>query len=210
MPPPTFLVDGVIPEVGTGVITGFGGVGKSFLGIDVGACVSLGIPWQGYATKRRPVLIVSLEGAPGPRVEAWKQHHGYNALPDLHFLLETLDLRDKRDADGLLYTADKIDARLVIIDTLNRAMRGWNESSSADMSLATGAMDRVAKELGGVGAFMHHEPLVGGRPRGHSSLFDDSDFAIAVDEQREGSGIFRVKHTKLRNGTNSPRSVRIS
>ena len=112
MPPPTFLVDGVIPEVGTGVITGFGGVGKSFLGIDVGACVSLGIPWQGYATKRRPVLIVSLEGAPGPRVEAWKQHHGYNALPDLHFLLETLDLRDKRDADGLLYTADKIDARL--------------------------------------------------------------------------------------------------
>ena len=81
-----------------------------------------------------------------------------------------------------------------------RLMRGWNESSSADMSLATGAMDRVAKELGGVGAFMHHEPLVGGRPRGHSSLFDDSDFAIAVDEQRKGSGIFRVKHTKLRNG----------
>jgi len=63
MPQLTWLVKGVIPDCGMGVLFGDSGSGKTFISIDLALAISQGLDWQGCRVKKPTgVLYVSAEG----------------------------------------------------------------------------------------------------------------------------------------------------
>src|SRR5262249_16172016 len=56
--PRAFVVDRLVPAGVTTLFYGHGGIGKSYVLIDLAAHVALGRPWLGLTTQERPVLYV--------------------------------------------------------------------------------------------------------------------------------------------------------
>jgi hypothetical protein len=51
---------------------------KTFLALDMGLCISAGVPWHGHQVKQGPVPYICGEGKSGikKRITAWERHHG--------------------------------------------------------------------------------------------------------------------------------------
>jgi hypothetical protein len=76
---------------------------------------------------------------------------------------------------------------LVVIDTLNRSLRG-SESSDQDMGDYVKAADAIREAFGCAVVVVHHCGVDGNRPRGHTSLSGAVDAQIAVKRESNGSG----------------------
>jgi len=84
---------------------------------------------------------------------------------------------------------------IVVIDTLNRALQG-DENSSEDMAKFIRAADAIRTAFGCLVLLIHHCGVVGTRPRGHTSLAGADDVQIAVERDKEGNVIATVEHMK--------------
>ena len=72
---PEALIDGRIPAGGSVVLVGPPGVGKTFVGLDLGLSVATGRRWLGADVGRSgPVVYMAADGASlKPRLRAWKR-----------------------------------------------------------------------------------------------------------------------------------------
>ena len=190
-PAPAWTVHEILPEHGIGVIWGASGSGKTFAALDLACAIVRGIPWHGRDVVRGTVLYVATEGRLALRLEAYLEHHGIDAaaLSGLRILESRINLLD-RDADlplliESLRAAELRALKLVVIDTLNRAMPGGNENASDDMGRMVDAASVIADATGGAAAYVHHcgkEEAKGSR--GHSSLKAAAEFELSV--RRDG------------------------
>ena len=65
----SWLIKHLIPTVGSGMISGQWGTGKTFVGFDVATAVSTGQPFLGHMVKRQcGVLLIAAEGADDVRL----------------------------------------------------------------------------------------------------------------------------------------------
>ena len=73
-PLPEPLVGDVLPQGVIAALYGRPGAKKSFVALDIAACVSAGLLWQGQEVRGGPSLYVAAEGSAGmgKRIEAWK------------------------------------------------------------------------------------------------------------------------------------------
>lgn len=190
LPRPTWLIDDILPSTGLACIYGPSGVGKSFLCLDIAASVATGLEWFGYTTKQRSVTYVALEAQAGfsLRMEAWKNHRGIPFPRNVDFIFDPFSLVANDDAASLCQLINTwTDARLVIIDTLNRAAPGKDENSSVDMGKIIAASSKMQAATGGLVLLVHHSGKdVGRGPRGHSSFYAamDSVIEVSLDGER--------------------------
>lgn len=85
---------------------------------------------------------------------------------------------------------------VVVIDSLSRAIAGHDENSSAVMSQAVAAAERVQRAFGARALFLVHHPAGdSARPRGSSALFAAAYSAVRI--QRRGD-VVTVTNTKAR------------
>lgn len=211
-PRPTWLVRGLLPARGLGVVYGAPGSGKSFLMLDLAAAIARGESWAGQRVRSGRVAHVSLEGAMRYRIEAYMQHHGI----DLSHLagLQVLERQDvnlltdgERDARDLV---EDIEAggpvSLVVVDTLNRAMPGGNENASEDMGRAIRCAGLIASRLNCLVVFVHHSGKDSSAgARGHSSLLGAADAELEVSRQGADSPFRYVRATKVKDGEDGAR-----
>ncbi len=75
LPPPSWLIDGMVPAGGLNVLYGASGAGKSFLGLDFALCTATGLAWWGRDVAQGGVAFIAAEGVAGlsARVDAWTQ-----------------------------------------------------------------------------------------------------------------------------------------
>jgi hypothetical protein len=107
--------------------------------------------------------------------------------------------------------------RLVVVDTLARAMAGGNENGSEDMGALVTSSDQIREQTGACVLYIHHSGKDAAKgSRGHSSLKAATDTEIEVtrgadkvssarvtkqrDLESEGSFAFRLEPVEL--GTN--------
>ena len=187
------------------VVFGDSNTGKTFMVLDVCYHVAAGLPWAGLPVTQGGVLYVAAEGGNGiyHRLEALRLKHG-NA--DVPFRLApcSIDLRTTSKArDWIIHEIQKMErdlgckVRLVVIDTLARALNGGQESSSEHMGALIGNMDRVRQDTDVAFLFIHHsgkDQSKGGR--GWSGLKCAIDTEIAVTENGKGTKRSRAKATK--------------
>jgi len=188
-PPPAWTVQDIIPERGVGVIWGASGSGKTFAALDLACAVVRGVPWHGHAVDRGPVLYVATEGRLALRLGAYMDHQGItdDDLADLRVLESRVNLLNG-DAHALIESitaAGITGTRLVIVDTLNRAMPGGNENASEDMGRMVDAASAIATATESVAIYVHHSGKDQAQgSRGHSSLKAAADFELSV--RRDG------------------------
>jgi putative DNA primase/helicase len=193
-PPMRWMVRGVLPLEGLAALYGPSGSGKSFLVLDVAACVAGGAyGWFGRRVTQCPVTYCALEGEAGmgKRVHAWSQHHKKPVPDSLRFIAQPFDLLDGGDVAELAKAVHSAGGAggLVILDTLNRAAPGADENSSVDMGRIIAAAKQLQDLTGGLVLLVHHTGKDATKGlRGHSSLYAALDGAIEVnrtDSRRE-------------------------
>ncbi|MFO0806228.1 MAG: AAA family ATPase [Gemmataceae bacterium] len=185
------FVEGVLLDGAMSVIYGESGSGKTFWALDLALHVAAGIPWRGRQVDQGAVLYLALEGSHGiqNRVTAWKIAMDATAA-DLPFAVVpvSVDLLDPAADTPRVIAAAKAAAaklgramRLVVVDTLSRALAGGDENGPADMTAFVGNIDRIRQELGTHVAVIHHSGKDAARgARGHGSLRAATDTEIEV------------------------------
>jgi hypothetical protein len=169
------LVKGIIPRVGLTVLWGPPKCGKSFWMFDCMMHVALGWEYRGRRVHQGPVVYCAFEGQTGieARVAAFRQKHLEDYGQQIPFFLMPVTIDLVRDHTtlmaGIKSTLIDVDPVSVVLDTVNRSLRG-SESSDEDMSAYIRAADTIREEYQCAVPFVHHCGIDGTRPRGHTSL----------------------------------------
>ena len=202
LPAIQWLVRGVLPSSGIGAIFGPSGSGKSFLTLDLLACIACGSEWFDNRVKAAPVLYIGLEGEAGiaQRVNARRSTHG--PASRVRYLLTPLDIRTRSDRTALVDAIKSAgwDGGVLCIDTLNRAAPGLDENDSQHMGEVIGGAKALQAALGGLVLLVHHTGKDSTKGlRGHSSLLAALDCAIEVsrDDDRRAWRVFKSKDGRM-------------
>lgn len=203
LPPPEWLIEGILPVGGFTGLYGPSNCGKSFLALDIALSVASGTPWQGHVVNYPgSVLYIAAEGGPGiqKRVRAWLEFHQLRPeQPRIAWLIETAEINNDSGAvDILLERIEKEVLRvpvLIVVDTLARCLEG-DENTQLDMGRFIAGVDRLRHEWECAAIVIHHTRLDESRERGNTAFRGAVDTMLSVSKPCEGSLI--VECTKQR------------
>ena len=165
LPDPVWMIDDVLVENTLCTMHGQWGVYKSFLALALVLHLATGRPWHGQRTVRADTLYIVGEGLGGLklRLEAWKSHHGVEgSIASFRAVPVAVNLMREEKAEELITAAlqeqrrSGFHPRLVVVDTLHRAMVGGNENSAQDVGVVIGNAARVQSRLGCTMMLVHH------------------------------------------------------
>ncbi|WP_290608845.1 AAA family ATPase, partial [Janthinobacterium sp.] len=190
------FVEGLLTSRSMAVVYGESNSGKTFFVTDLALHIAASRPWRGREIDGGLVIYLALEGSLGirNRITAWKESSGL-ADYDLPFIVVPVSvnlLDPNADAAAVIATVRAVAAqfnvppRLIVIDTLSRAMAGGNENAPEDMTALIGTGDTIREQTGSCLLWIHHSGKDTARgARGHSSLraATDTEIEITVDGQ---------------------------
>lgn len=188
LPPLQWRIKKVLPQSGLAAVFGASGSGKSFTVLDMTQAIAAGRDWFGFRSKPCSVLYCALEGEDGiiGRVAAYRIRHGTSS-PNIRYLVQPFNLLDEADMIDLTQAikTNRQGAKVVVLDTLNRACPGADENDSKSMGQIIAAAKRLQAHIGGLVVLVHHTGKDASKGlRGHSSLHAALDAAIEV--RRDG------------------------
>ncbi|MEF2552002.1 AAA family ATPase [Aurantimonas sp. A2-1-M11] len=193
------LIEDMLDVGAMSVMYGASNSGKTFVGLDMGFHIAAGLPWQGRRVSPGLVVHLVLEGGRGfhKRLAALrKQYADAIAGKRVPFLVVPcpIDMRttgaDVRALVKLIRSiAEEYGApvRLVVIDTLSRALAGGEENGSQDMGAFVTNADALRNGLDCHVMTIHHSGKDAAKgARGHSLLraATDTEIEIADNEIR--------------------------
>jgi hypothetical protein len=189
---PPYLVRGFIPRVGLIVVWGPPKCGKSFWVFNVAMHVALQRDWHERGVHGGPVVYCAFEGAAGfkKRAEAFRRRFIVdNPDQTVPFFMSPTPMDLVADHRALIDSIAKqltADPALVVLDTLNRSLRG-SESDDKDMGAYIKAADAICGKFNCAVVIVHHCGVDGSRPRGHTSLGGAVDAQLAVKKDSAGN-----------------------
>lgn len=186
------VIDGILDRRGVAMMPGASGSGKTFLIIEMGMCVALGREFWGRATQQGLVLYQAGEGKEGvtKRLDGWLLDRGIEPSDSIPFKMLTRKINlfvDDTDTDLLIAEGKAwseyygLPVRMLIIDTLNKAMTGANENAGQDVSKILARAERISEALDCSVPILLHKGK-SGEMRGHTSLTGDVANVINVTE----------------------------
>lgn len=190
------------------VIYGESNCGKTFFMLDLAMHVALGKSWRGREVEQGGVIYAALEGGYNTqnRIVAFKQHYNLTGTIPLAIIPSSVNLLDPEGDINSLVEAiweakERIgNIKLIIIDTLSRALHGGDENSSMDMGQLIINADAIRSVTGAHISFVHHcgKDAVKGA-RGHSSLRAavDTEIEISRDDEFSPSKIKTAKQREM-------------
>lgn len=205
------FVQGLLTEEGSAVLYGESNSGKTFLATDLALHVASGIEWHGRRVEQGGVVYLALEGGLGfrNRIAAWREaydsHEGpihFAAVPSQVNLLDP-DADTPRVIEAAKVAKEKmgVPIKLIVVDTLARAMSGGNENSPDDMGALVTNMDTIRQATGAMVLFIHHSGKDAAKgARGHSSLRAAIDTEIEVEAEGDDRRATVVKQREMRKG----------
>jgi hypothetical protein len=185
MPPPRWLVEGILLEDSIAAIFGAPESFKSFLAVDWAMSIAANRPWHSRSVLPGGVLYIAAEGARGlaKRVRAWKAEHAFDGDLNFHLMRSELNLTNEVDARqfALSVVAELLPLSLIVIDTLNQTAAGADENSAQDMGRYIGSMKLLRELTGATVVVVHHSGKDRDKgPRGSSALPGGFDTIVEV------------------------------
>jgi hypothetical protein len=180
LPPPVWAIDGFIPEGGFVGVYGPSGAFKSFIVLDMAACLATGRDWHGHKVRQCTVVYIAAEGQRGvsKRIRAWEQER---QRVDNFYVIPAAPTFPA-DLDALC--ADLLSVPkpgLIVIDTLARTFHG-SENDGQDMGIWIRAVGELQRRFGATVMFVHHSGKdAEKKDRGHTSLRGAADCMMRID-----------------------------
>jgi hypothetical protein len=176
-----WLLDKLIPEQSITLLSGRGGIGKTWLAIALADAISKGFDFLGMKTKRVPVYYVDFENSLPVLIERIRKIDA----DDVYFWHSSNEIKPPRIDSNDFYIYKTLEPGLLIFDTL-RASQGKDENNSQDMAFI---MNRL-KELRDIGftiLILHHTPKGNDRTyKGSTAIFDLSDHVLGLYKVKKG------------------------
>lgn len=202
-PPPAWLIKGVLPAAGLGMVYGASGAGKSFFTLDVIMAIAQGAMWRGRKVKQGDVVYVAAEGASGMRnrVNAYLSSHGLKTdFTGLRLIENAPNFHGDADIGPLLKALKQSGPLAVlVIDTLAQVTPGADENAGQDMGAVFAKLQALQQALGCLVVLVHHAGKDASRgARGWSGMKAALDTEIEVALGPEGVRFATV--TKQKDG----------
>ena len=162
LPPPTFLIDGLVPEKSIVIPYGPPKAGKTFVALSMALHVAAYRPWMGRKVNGGGVVYVAGEGVGGLSMRLRAMRHAYDLPTTLPFWVvpRAVNFKDMRAVAALLdaIRATVLDEpiSLVVLDTLARAMPGVDENSAEEVGAVIAACDELKFALESTIMPIHH------------------------------------------------------
>jgi KaiC/GvpD/RAD55 family RecA-like ATPase len=200
----SWLVQGILETDSFGCLFGDPGAGKSFLAIELAACVATGTPFYGLRVKHLgPVIYIASEGRTGlvRRFRAWSIARGIPLDNAPLFLnsgaVSLIDDASMVSVVKALKTLIKELGRppaLAILDTWSRTL-GGDDSAPSDAAAGVAALDALRGRFDNFAALVvHHEGHTKGRGRGWSGLRAAVDVEFRAERGKDE--LLRLECTK--------------
>jgi hypothetical protein len=194
LPPPTWLIDDVIPDRGLGILVGAPGSGKSLFALAVVNAVARQEPLLGLKSVQRSgwvlVLLAESIASWGARSRAYNDYHGLDPTPDFGAVIDGVNFSSpKAIADLSLVVRQEINRRgdypaLIVLDTVSSAIPGVDENNQAAVTPLLAELNRWVRY--GIPVVAIHHPSKGGSAyRGSSAFQGNVDWMIGI-EARDG------------------------
>jgi hypothetical protein len=162
LPPPTFLIDGLIPEKSIVIPYGPPKAGKTFVVLSMGLHIAAGQAWMGRKVHGGGVVYIAGEGVGGLslRLRAMRQAYGLTGALPFWVVPRAVSFRDPNAVAALLEAIRETvldePIALVVLDTLARAMPGVDENSAEEVGAVVAACDELKFALGCTVMPIHH------------------------------------------------------
>ena len=184
IPPPTFLVDRVLPEMASCELHGPPGGGKTFLALDIALSIASGINFFGHPVKQGHVVYVLGEGQSGlgVRIRAWKSARSFYGAPKFSLVPEAVQLLAPHDVNLFVEALGPLpeSPRLIVLDTLARCFLGGEENSARDMGMAVATIDMLRRRTKATILLVHHTRKEGDTERGSVALRGGMDTMLSL------------------------------
>lgn len=198
--PTDWLIHGFFESDSMSLLFGDPAAGKSFVAIDLAACIATGKDWHGHKTKQGAVIYIAGEGMNGisKRFKAWSIHNNteLNTAP-LFVSKRSAQLSDealaKEAADVVsgICSEHSITPALIVIDTLARNFGAADENSTRDMNAFISNVDSLLRIPYNACVLIVHHAGHGdkNRGRGSSALKGALDAEYSVVKHNRTSAI---------------------
>jgi AAA domain/Bifunctional DNA primase/polymerase, N-terminal/Primase C terminal 1 (PriCT-1) len=201
-PDPTrWLWDQTLPAAGTSVLVAKPKIGKSTFAAKLGMAVARGLPFLGRNTQQSPVAYLSLDASLPEMIETFQPFRPTPADP---IFIHAGAAPNEAVAEIMQWVKEN-DARLVIVDTMQRLFRFQNVNDYSEVTNAIEPLTEAAREQKIHVMFLHHakkdvgddlDSAIGSTAiRGlaysyiHLKRLPDSERRILRNDQRGGKNI---------------------
>jgi SpoVK/Ycf46/Vps4 family AAA+-type ATPase len=160
-PDPTYIISKILPSIGTSMIYGMSGTGKTFTALHLALCIAHGESWMGRLVKPGPVWYINTEGNGTfkRRIKGWYiGHPELEPTANFKIIPWSLDLRD--NFQDLLDTIEAISENekpaLIIFDNFSMCTSGVEQSKQEQVAPILKKLNDLAQEQKTNLMVLHH------------------------------------------------------
>jgi hypothetical protein len=186
------------PRIGTAALVGPSNSGKTFLALDLGACLGSGEPWLGVKCDEEVgTVILTAEGIGGlPARMAGYDQPGPVVATTVKLMKDNYkEVTDTLEEANRLLRAKGVRLGVVVIDTLTASGLLENENDNSEIGRALNYLEQMAVAFQCLVLVTHHPPKTGHGLRGGYALH--AGFDVVAEIFQEGNERF-VECTKSR------------
>lgn len=195
-----WLIYNRFPKVGTAALVGPSNGGKTFLALDLGACLGSGAPWLGSTSDERVgTIILTAEGIGGlPARMAGYDEHGPVVATTVRLIKDNPnEVTETLQEAAALLRAKGVRVGLIVLDTLTASGLLENENDNSEIGRALNYLEQMAMAFQCLVLVTHHPPKQGSGMRGGYALH--AGFDVVVEIFQQGNQRF-VECSKNRDG----------
>jgi hypothetical protein len=210
LPPPQWLIHGVIPRAALAIPYGPPKAGKTFLVLAWALHTAAGMEWCGRPVTQGPVVYVVGEGLGGfsARLAVMRAAYGIDPSAPFYVVPRAVNFREDQSVKELAKAiTDTLEGKpapaLIVLDTLARAMPGVDENSAQEIGLVIARCDALKDHFGCTIMPVHHTGKDTERGmRGSNALLGAVDASYLI--QRAGKGVVRLKNDAMKDAEEFP------
>ncbi len=178
-----WVVEGLNPKESITLLSGKGGIGKTWLGIELANAVSKGQDFMGLKTKQTPVVYIDFENSLAVLIERINK----TGASEVYYWHSTNEIKPpKLDSDNWTLYQKLPKRALIIIDTL-RASQSKDENDSRHMAFIMNRLKEL-RDMGFTIILLHHTPKSNDRTyKGSTAIFDLSDHVLSLHKVNKGN-----------------------
>ncbi len=182
IPRPKWLVQNILVEQTTSVISADSGSFKSFVALDIALCIATGTPFFERDVKQGTVVYVAAEGffTLRDRATAWLMEHELARPKNFHILRVPVAIADVATVAAFAAQLEALDPAFIVLDTLSQCALGLNENSNDEMARFVAGMMQLGVRSGAHVCAVHHNSKAGGF-RGASAIHANVDARISLE-----------------------------